>query len=81
MATAVDTQELRAILDRFVRDHVADQDAVTSVRLSQDSEGPFIDAKVEPGKEAELPATFDGLRVIRGERAAGHVAAGPLTLR
>ena len=80
MVAVIDSRELREILDRFVREHVANQDAVTSVRLSQDAEGPFIDVKIEPGQAAELPATFEGLRVLRGERAAGHVAAGPLTL-
>jgi hypothetical protein len=78
---AADTYELRNTLDRFVRTHVASQQGVVSARLSQDAQGVFISVKVEPGKEADLPTEFEDLRVVRGERAPGYVAAGPLSLR
>ena len=68
------------ILDRFVGAYVASQQAVISARISQDDQGAFISIKVEPGHQVELPAEFQGMRVICGEREPGYVAAGPLTL-
>ncbi|HXS45974.1 MAG TPA: hypothetical protein VN756_00755 [Solirubrobacterales bacterium] len=81
MASVADTQELRAVLDRFVGAHVAHQQAVISARISEDDQGAVISVKVEPGHQVELPVVFEEMRVLQGEREPGYVAAGPLTLR
>jgi hypothetical protein len=81
MAGVTDSQELRTTLHSFVRAFVVQQAPVVSARILGDDSGPFISVKVEPDGQVDLPELFEGLRVIRGERQPGYVAAGPLMLR
>jgi hypothetical protein len=81
MEGVADSSELRSVLHRFVRAHVVNQPAVVSARISSDDDGPFVLVEVEPDRQVDLPDVFEDLRVVRGERQPGYVAAGPLMLR
>ena len=78
MGEPADTIIIREILDRFVAGYVRESDAILSARALQDGDGPYIAVGVGRGQIAEVPAQFEGVRVLVTEREPGHVAAGPL---
>jgi hypothetical protein len=79
MSDAADTITMREILDRFVAGYVRDSDTtILSARALEDGDGAYIAVGVREGTTAEMPARFEGVRVLVTEREPGHVAAGPL---
>jgi hypothetical protein len=78
MSEAADTTAMREILDRFVAGHVRDSDVVLSARALEDDNGAYISVGIREGSIAQVPARFEGVRVLVTEREPGHVAAGPL---
>jgi hypothetical protein len=78
MSEPADTLTIRETLDRFVAGYVRESDAILSARALRDGDGPYISVGVGRGQAAEVPAQFEGVRVLVTEREPGHVAAGPL---